>query len=68
MKKIFWYVWQTEIRTGKRECVGAYDNQKDALDRLEWCINSDREMHQWFRYTYKVNAVNIADILKEVTA
>ena len=66
--KIFWYVWQTEIRTGKRECVGAYDNQKDALDRLEWCINSDREMHQWFRYTYKVNAVNIADILKEVTA
>ena len=68
MKKIFWYVWQTEIRTGKRECVGAFDNQKDALERLEWCINSDNEMHQWFRYTYKVNAVNIADILKEVTA
>lgn len=68
MKKIFWYVWQTEIRTGKRECVGAFDNQKDALGRLEWCINSDNEMHQWFRYTYKVNAVNIADILKGVTA
>lgn len=68
MKKIFWYVWQTDIRTGKRECVGAFDNPEDALERLEWCINSDNEMHQWCRYTYKVSAVNVADILKGVTA
>ena len=54
--KIYWYVWQTEICTGKIECVGAFDNPEDALERLEWCINSDREMHQWFRYTYNVNA------------
>ena len=68
MKKIFWYVWQTEIRTGKRECVGAFDNPEKAQERLEWCINSDREMHQWFRYTYKVNEVNIAAVLEGVTA
>jgi len=47
-----WYVYMRVLCSGREECVGIYNSEKEAVCRISQCYTADKNIGQKGEYYY----------------